>query len=385
MSWTRRHFLTSAGVTIGGAAISGATFAWPAFSKGAKRYQTGVGVVKVEQMVDDLAHPWGVAFLPDKSILITERGGDLWVIDPSGNRRKVGGVPRVEAKGQGGLLDIVPSPNHQRDRRVFLTYARPDGFIVSETAAASAVFDRFSARLGDVRVIFKQNDARDGSRHFGSRIAFARDGTLFITTGDRGDGKMAQDPGSALGKVIRLRADGSVPGDNPIIGQGGFKGIWSMGHRNIQGAAIRPSDGRLWTVEHGAQGGDEINRPLAGLNYGWPVISYGREYSGGKIGEGTAKDGMQQPIHYWDPSIAPSGLAFYDGDQIPGWKGNLFVGALKDRKIVRLSLSGERVTAEEHLFEGAFGRIRDVRSGPDGALWFLSDARSGGLYRVTPD
>ena len=255
----------------------------------------------------------------------------------------------------------------------------------ANTAVSRAVLDRAGARLTQVREIFAMASDVRGGRHFGGRIAVAPDGMLFVTAGDRADRPSAQDPFSANGKVHRIAPDGAVPPDNPFAdGEAALATVWSLGHRNPQGAAIHPETGALWTIEHGARGGDEVNRPQAGRNYGWPVISYGRHYSGARIGEGTAKPGMEQPVHYWDPSIAPSGAAFATGDLFPEWRGDLFAGALKARRIERLEMTGDAVTGTEILFDGAFGRIRDVRFGPDGALWFLTDAPNGRLLRAAP-
>ena len=242
-----------------------------------------------------------------------------------------------------------------------------------------------AARLEDVKVVFRQEPATSGGMHFGSRLAFARDGNLFVTLGERFQRDKAQDLGNHYGKVVRLLPDGSAPPDNPFVNKAGARPeIWSYGHRNIQSAAINPASGKLWTVEHGARGGDEINIPQAGKNYGWPIITYGRDYSGAKVGEGTAKTGMEQPVYYWDPSIAPSGMAFYTGDLMPEWKGNLFVGALARQALHRLVLDGDRIVGEERLLGDLGERIRDVRSGPDGAIWLLTDSAEGRVLRVVP-
>ncbi|MEL6125069.1 MAG: PQQ-dependent sugar dehydrogenase [Pseudomonadota bacterium] len=350
----------------------------------AAEFQTSAGPVEVTRIGPEFEFPWAVAFLPSGDMLVTERSGRLYLMSPEGDRRRVTGVPRVWAENQGGLLDVAISPDFERSNRIYLTYAKSAGLGAAQTAVWAGTLNVIGASLNDGQDIFLQQPALNGGRHFGSRIAFAPNGDLFVTLGDRGSSDQVQDMGNHIGKVVRLRPDGRPSPENPIVPNGFRPEIWSMGHRNPQGAAIRPSDGTLWTVEHGARGGDEINRPEAGRNYGWPVISYGRHYSGGRIGEGTEKEGMEQPEYYWDPSIAPSGLAFHLGRSFPEWYGDLFVGALRDQKIVRLDISGEEIVDSETLFEGAFGRIRDVRSGPDGNLWFVTDEPDGGVYTVTP-
>jgi glucose/arabinose dehydrogenase len=345
--------------------------------------------VKVETFARGLVHPWGLAFLPDGQMLVTERPGRVRIVGKDGRlSNPVGGVPDVVASGQGGLLDIALDPNFAANRLVYLSYAEPRGGGTNGTSVARGrlVADGASPRLDDVKVIFRQMPAATGGLHFGSRLAFARDGNLFITTGDRYHSRdKAQDLGTHYGKVIRIRPDGSVPPDNPFAKKSGARPeTWSYGHRNPQSAAIHPATGKLWIVEHAARGGDEINIPAAGKNYGWPVINYGRDYSGLKIGESTHKAGMEQPIYYWDPSIAPSGMAFYTGNLFPEWKGNLFIGALAGRALHRLVLNGETVVGEEALLKG-LDRIRDVRNGPDGALWLLTDSPQGRILRLVPE
>ena len=270
--------------------------------------------------------------------------------------------------------------------RIYISYAEPrEGGSATSVARARLVLEGDGGRLDDLKVIFRQEPAAAGGQHFGSRFAFARDGNLFVTLGERYQPGKAQDLSTHYGKVVRIRPDGSVPPDNPLVRKAGaLPEIWSYGHRNIQSAAIHPVTGKLWTVEHGARGGDEVNIPLAGKNYGWPTITYGVDYSGFRIGEGTAKAGMEQPVYYWDPSIAPSGMAFYTGDLFPEWKGNLFVGALRGRALHRLVLDGERIVGEEALLRDLGERIRDVRNGPDGALWVLTDSPNGRLLRIVP-
>jgi glucose/arabinose dehydrogenase len=341
---------------------------------------------KVETMASGLENPWAIAFLPDGRKLITERPGKLRLLDKDGKLSEVPGVPEVAAVGQGGLLDIVLAPDFEKSRRIYFTFAEPRG-IVNGTAVAHARLagEGTNSKLEDVTVIFRMEPGRGGGFHFGSRLAFAPDGNLFVTLGERNAMQPAQDLTGHLGKVVRIAPDGTVPKDNPFVKREDARPeIWSYGHRNPQGAAINPASGKLWINEHGARGGDEINIPQAGKNYGWPVISYGRHYSGAKIGEGTQKEGMEQPIHYWDPSIGPSGMAFYTGDAIPAWKGNLFIGAMPLRHLQRLELDGEKVVHEERLLIGLGERIRDVRQAPDGTIWVLTDGRSGRALRLSP-
>lgn len=344
----------------------------------AETYQTSAGAVNVQAIATGLDEPWAVAFVPD-GLLITERDGRL-LYGANGKLSSVKGVPQVLARGQGGLLDVVAARDFATSREIFLTYSEPRTGGAG-TALAVARFDADALALEDVRVIFRQRNATRVDRHFGSRVVEAPDGTLFLTIGDRGERPSAQDRGKHSGKVIRVNRDGTAPADNPFVGGIAQSEIWSLGHRNPQGAAL-DLEGRLWTVEHGAQGGDEVNRPQAGLNYGWPVISYGRHYSGGKIGEGTQKAGLEQPEFYWDPSIAPSGMMIYSGKLWPQWKGDIFVGSLKFSMISRLETGGTLKEAER-LFEDEFIRIRDIREGPNGAIWFLS-VGEGTLYRMTP-
>lgn len=340
----------------------------------------------VEQVVGDLSYPWGFDFLPDGSLLVNEVNGRMLLVSPDGESRiEVAGVPEVRASGQGGLLDLVVAPDFRESGTVYLTYSEPGrGGAGTAAARARLVVEGEAARLDDVTVLASMNRKTSGGRHFGARIVPAPDGTLFVTLGDRGQQDRAQDPRDHAGSVLRVAADGSIPADNPFADGGqALPEIWSTGHRNIQGAAIEPGTGVLWTVEHGARGGDEINIPQAGKNYGWPVISYGRHYSGARIGVGTEAEGYEQPVYYWDPSIAPSGMAFYTGDAVPQWRGDLFVGALKDQLIARLTVENGQVTSEERLIAGDYGRIRTLRNGPDGALWFSTDEGEGGIYRIS--
>ena len=334
-----------------------------------------------------LDHPWGLAFLPDGRMLVTERSGQLRTVTAEGrlDPEPVAGVPRVQASGQGGLLDVALHPDFGENGWVYLSYAAGHWGRVGAEVARGRLRGN---RLEGVEVLFRALPKSSGGRHFGSRLRFAPDGHLFITLGDRGDRHRAQDPDDHAGSIIRLRADGAVPPDNPFVGvEGARPELYTTGNRNVQGLAFDPETGLLWSHEHGPRGGDEVNVVRAGVNYGWPVISYGREYvSGTPVGEGTHRDGLAQPVHQWTPSIAPSGLTVYDGDRFPGWRGNLFVGALRFRLLARLVLDGERVVHEERLLEGRYGRIRDVRTGPDGLLYLLTDAPAplGALLRLEP-
>ncbi|MEO1330278.1 MAG: PQQ-dependent sugar dehydrogenase [Pseudomonadota bacterium] len=349
-----------------------------------RTFDTSAGKIEVTREAGPFEHPWSVAFLPDGQQLVTERDGRLLLLS-FGKTTEVAGVPEVWARGQGGLLDVAVSRDFDRSGVIFLSFSESaDGG--ARTAVARGELSMVGEpELLNVETIWRQAPVLRGRRHFGSRIVIAEDGALFVTTGDRGERERAQDLGNHVGKVVRILPSGQAAPDNPFVSRGdALPEIWSYGHRNVQGAALRPSDGALWTVEHGAAGGDEINQPRAGRNYGWPTISFGTHYSGAKIGVGTTAPGMQQPRFYWDPSIAPSGLSFYDGDLFPEWKGDLFVGALKYRLISRLDMDGDQVVGEERLLEDAFGRVRDVRTGPDGAIWFLTDDSEGALYRIAP-
>ncbi len=337
----------------------------------------------VETVASGLENPWGLVFLPDGSMLVTERPGRLRIVRDGVLSEPVANVPDVVAQKQGGLLDVALHPDFAKNRRIYLSFSEPrDGG--NGTSLARARLPEDGKALENVEVIFRQMPAIDSTAHFGGRIAFAPDGNLFLTLGDRySERDSAQDLGTHLGKIVRLTADGKPASNNPFIGkEGALPELWSYGHRNPQGAAIEPSTGLLWTVEHGAKGGDEINRPEAGKNYGWPVITYGRDYSGAKIGEGTAKDGMEQPLHYWDPSIAPSGLAFYNGKKYPDWDGDLLLGALAGQKLVRLDIKDGKVVGEEAMFEDLGERIRDVRVGPDGDVYLLTDDAEGRVLKL---
>ncbi|ARS52578.1 PQQ-dependent sugar dehydrogenase [Kushneria konosiri] len=340
-------------------------------------------------VADGLELPWGLAFLPGGDLLVTERPGRLRRITPDGEvSAPIEGLPEVDARGQGGLLDVSLAPDFADSRLVYLSYAEPRGNGDNATAVARGRLSEDSTRLTDVETVFQQQPAWDSTKHFGSRLVWDTDGTLWITLGERSlvePRQRAQTLDNTIGKVVRVNADGSIPDDNPFVGRDGAQGeIWSLGHRNIQGAARHPETGTLWTIEHGPKGGDELNRPEPGLNYGWPVITYGEDYSGAAIGEGiTQKAGMEQPIYYWDPVIAPGDMTFYTGDQFDGWQNSLVIASLKPGGIVRLTLDDNRVTGEARYLEG-LGRVRDVDQGPDGALWVLTDKRDGALIRVQP-
>jgi len=339
----------------------------------------------VTRIADGLEHPWGLAFLPDGRMLVTERPGRLRVIgkDRRLEREPVAGLPFIAVSGQGGLLDVALHPRYAENSLVYLSYTgRGTDGVGTEVARGRLAGNR----LEDVQVIFRQQPRGGTGRHFGSRLVFDREGFLYITLGDRGEQNRAQNPDDHAGSVIRLHDDGRVPKDNPFAGKPGWKPEkFTLGNRNMQGAALHPQTGLLWTHEHGPQGGDEINVIRAGTNYGWPIITYGVNYGiGTRIGEGTQKPGMAQPLHYWVPSIAPSGMAFYTGDRFPAWRGDLFVGALRDQMLVRLKLDGEKVVKEERILKNTLGRIRDVRNGPDGFLYLLTDEANGILARLEP-
>ena len=343
------------------------------------RLQTLQGPVIIETIARGLDTPWAVAPLPDGSFLITDRDGVLLMGLPGEGITRIAGVPKVWTQGQGGLLDVVAARDFASTQEIFMTYSAPgDGG--AATAVAVAKLDAGAKTLRGVTEIFRMNAHSPKARHFGSRVVEATDGTLFVTIGDRADAARAQSLDVHNGKVIRINRDGSVPEDNPFV-SGPTPEVWSLGHRNAQGAAL-DLRGQLWIVEHGAAGGDEVNQPMAGKNYGWPVISYGRHYSGGKIGEGTSKPGMEQPMHYWDPSIAPSGMMIYSGKLWPDWRGDIFVGSLKFDYISRLE-AGANAGETEQLFRDRFIRIRDIREAPDGTIWFLA-VGDGALYRMRP-
>lgn len=340
--------------------------------------------VRIVEVASGLEHPWGLAFLPDGGMLITERPGRLRLLRNGRLQPEpIAGLPPIAAQGQGGLLDVALHPRFAENRWVYFSYSGPGpGGIGTEVARGRLVGDR----LEEVATLFVMRPKSNTGRHFGSRLVFDRQGYLYITLGDRGERQRAQRPDDHAGSVIRLHDDGRVPADNPFVGQAGWQPeIYSYGHRNMQGADLHPETGILWTHEHGPQGGDEVNIIRPGVNYGWPVITYGANYgSGTPIGEGSQKPGMAQPIHYWVPSIAPSGMTFYTGQAFPNWQGDLLVGALKDRMVVRLSLDGEKVVGEERFLKNVLGRIRVVKQGPDGFVYLLTDEDDAVLVRLEP-
>jgi glucose/arabinose dehydrogenase len=346
--------------------------------------ETEKGPVRVRVLAEGLEHPWGMDFLPDGRMLVTERPGRLRIVTMEGQvSAPLSGLPEITPQGQGGLLDVALHPDFAGNRLVYLSYAA-EGPTGVGTEVARGRLEGFALR--DVEVIFKAMPKGQGGRHFGSRLVFDGKGHLYITLGDRGDMDRAQDPGDHAGSIIRVNDDGGVPADNPFVGRNDARPeIFSWGNRNVQGAALHPRTGELWAHEHGPQGGDELNVIRAGVNYGWPVITYGVNYGiGTRIGEGTHKEGMAQPLHYWVPSIAPSGMAFYTGDRFPQWRGNLLVGALKFRQIARLELDGGKVVHEERMLTDTLGRIRDVAQGPEGFVYILVDAGDGVLARLEP-
>jgi glucose/arabinose dehydrogenase len=368
----------------------------PAFEAQTRAPAQDSGVeLGVETVTDGLEHPWGMALLPDGSVLVTEKPGRLRVIAPDGTvSPPVAGLPPVKAEGQGGLLDVALGRDFEDERTIFWTYAKPTDGGFSATAAARGRLSEDLSEVTDVADIFVQDPPAPTTNHYGSRVVPDGRGYLFVTTGERWSPEQrvkAQDLSAGHGKVMRIRDDGSPPPDNPFVGEPEVQPtIWSYGHRNVQGAALDPEDGSLWTIEHGPKGGDELNHPAAGLNYGWPVISYGENYDGSPVGDGiTQALDMEQPVYYWDPVIAPAGMTFYEGDLFPGWEGDLLISSLTPGGLVRLDLAedttaGEtRVVGEERFLEGE-ARIRDIAETPDGALLLLTDADNGALLRVTP-
>jgi len=350
----------------------------------AQTFKSSAGDLKVETVVGGLVHPWALAFLSDGRMLVTERPGRLRIVTPDGKLSPpLGGVPKVYASGQGGLLDVAVDRNFAQNRTIYLCYADPMEGGARTSLARAALGD---GKLDDVKVIYRQEGPPSQGVHFGCRIVQTPDNLLFLTQGDHGShSNQAQNLGNHIGKLIRITSDGAAPPDNPFVGRAGAKPeIWSYGHRNMQGAALHPTTGKLWEHEHGPRGGDEVNIPAKGKNYGWPVIGYGIDYSGAKIHDATSKSDMEQPVKYWVPSIAPSGMAFTNSDLFPAWKGSLLVGALKDQMLVRLSLEGETITGEERLLQGLRERIRDVRVGPDGAIYLVTDNNAGRVLKVTP-
>jgi aldose sugar dehydrogenase len=344
--------------------------------------------VDITVVAEGLQHPWAVEPLPGGDLLVTEKPGRMRIVAAGGNvGQPIEGLPKVDARGQGGLLDVALSPGFERDRRIYWSYAEPrQGGNATSVARGTLSADR--RRLEQVRVIFRAMPAYDGDKHFGSRVLFGPDGMLYVTLGERSDAPMrpqAQQLDSHMGKIVRINADGSVPKDNPFVGRANaLPEIWTFGHRNIQAAAFDPA-GQLWVVEHGTKGGDELNRIEKGKNYGWPLVAYGEEYSGMPIpGAVTERSGFEPPVYYWDPVIAPSGAQFYTGGAFQGWRNSLLVGALKEKRLVRLTLDNNRVSGEEHLLAERGQRVRDVREGPDGMLYVVTDAENGELWKIAP-
>ena len=372
------------------------------YAQASRTLATDEGPVKVTTVVDGLENPWAVAFLPDGRMLITERRGTLRVLAQGKLiENPVAGIPKVAQHGQGGLLDVAVHPQYAKNGWIYWTYnASVDGLHGTELARGKLGGSAQAPAMTDVQVLFKMAPKTDRAFHFGSRIVFDRDGYLYVTFGDRGDSpskgsaQRSQQLNDHAGKTIRLFDDGRVPPDNPFVQTPGAKSeIFTLGNRNVQGAALHPGSGKLWTHEHGPQGGDEVNIMVAGANYGWPVVTYGANYgSGTKIGEGPDKTGMTPSLLHWTPSIAPSGMAFVGSDghgatrpsNFPKWRGNALVGALAGQMVVRLVLEGNTVVAQERLFTKALGRIRDVRNGPDGNIYLLTDSDNGALLRVEP-
>lgn len=370
-------------VQLAARAVVAGTLCLAAATASAQTFDTEVGKIQATMYAKGLEHPWGLAFLPDGRLLVTERAGRLRIVTPDGALSEpIAGVPEVYASGQGGLLDVAIDPDFASNNLIYFSFSEPGGD-GGGTAVARATLA--GDRLADLEVIFRQQPKLASGHHFGSRLVFLKDSTLIVTLGDRNRRQYIADKKAQIGKLVRINRDGTIPKDNPFVNDPSYSpDIYSLGHRNVQGAALHPETGALWTAEHGARGGDEVNVPKPGKNYGWPVISYGREYSGGKIGEGSEKSGLEQPAYYWDPSIAPSGMAFYTGDKFPAWRGNAFVGALKFQLLTRLTIEGERVVAEERLLEGLDQRIRAVVQGPDGYLYLLTDEDDGAILRLQP-
>jgi glucose/arabinose dehydrogenase len=371
-------------------AFSAAAFLLTAASSvcDAQVYPSSAGNIVIETVAKGLNHPWGLAFLPDGQFLVTERAGRMRIVQSDGRlSAPIANVPKVFASGQGGLLDVALDRSYAQNSTIYFCYAEPSSGGGARTALARARLGADAApRLDELKIIFRQEGPLSSGNHFGCRIVQTADDNLFLTLGEHFTTRdQAQNLANHLGKIARLRPDGSVPPDNPFVGRQGAKPeIWSYGHRNPQGLALNPASGKLWEHEHGPRGGDEVNIIEKGRNYGWPVIGYGIDYSGAKIHESTRKAGMEQPIWYWVPSIAPSGMAFHTGNAFPAWQGNLFVGALAGQMLVRLALDGEKIVKEERLLHALSERIRDVRQGPDGALWLLTDSSSGRLLRLLP-
>ncbi len=339
----------------------------------------------VATVTTGLANPWSLAFLPDGSMLVTERLGSLRHISSTGalDPNPVAGVPEVVAQGQGGLLDVIVDPEFEQNQLIYLSYAAAGTGGAGTRVARARLTEQ---GLETLTILLDMDRKTNTDVHFGSRLTFGADGFLYVGTGDRGDRDRAQDLNDVAGKVLRIDPTGGIPADNPFVSQPeALAAVYSWGHRNIQGIATHPDTGEVWAHEHGPRGGDEVNRLAAGLNYGWPLITHGREYSGSQVGQGiSTQAGLEQPVVHWTPSVAPSGMAFYTGDAFPDWKGDLFVGALAGQHLARLQMEGERVIGHERLLDQQVGRIRDVRTGPDGFLYLLTDDPNGSLLRLEP-
>lgn len=351
--------------------------------------KTETGHIQIKTIAEGLENVWGMAFLPDGSMLVTERAGRMRIVSAEG---KVGepltGLPPIVAKGQGGLLDVVLAPDFASSKKIYFSYAEPgEGNLAALNSTAVSFATLNGNKLENLTRVFSQQPKINSNHHFGSRLVWAPDGTLFITLGDRySEKERAQTLDNHLGKVVRIHADGSVPKDNPFVNTAGaLPEIWSYGHRNMQGAAIHPVSSTLWTGEHGPQGGDELNIDQAGKNYGWPVITYGENYGGGKIGEGTHKTGMEQPVYKWVPSIATAGFMFYTGDKFPQWQNNILLASLKEKTLVRLVLDGDQIIKEERLLKTELGqRLRSVVQGPDGLIYLATDEAKSTIYQLSP-
>lgn len=350
-------------------------------------FASSAGQLEVQTIASGLVHPWALAFLSDGRMLVTERPGRMRIVSTGGQLSPpLKNVPEVWASGQGGLLDVITDNGFKQNNTIYFCFAERTSGGGRTAVARAKLTDGDAPRLDDVKIIFRQQGPLSSGNHYGCRIAQARDGNLFVTLGEHFSYRNeAQNLDNHLGKLIRIAPDGAAPKDNPFVGRNDARPeIWSYGHRNEQGLAINPASGELWEIEHGPRGGDEVNIIGKGKNYGWPVIGYGIDYSGAKIHDSTSQAGMEQPVKYWVPSIAPSGMAFYTGKLFPKWDGSLFTGALAGKALVRLSLNGNAVTGEERLLQNLNERIRDVRQGPDGALWLLTDNAAGRILRVSP-
>jgi glucose/arabinose dehydrogenase len=374
--------------SLAAATVLTASFLIATTSRGANTsFASSAGQLEVQTIASGLVNPWALAFLADGRMLVTERPGRMRIVSSDGQLSPaLKGVPDVWATGQGGLLDVVTDHAFKQNNTIYFCFSERTAGGGRTAVARAKLVDGDAPRLDDVKVIFRQQGPLSSGNHYGCRIAQARDGNLFVTLGEHFSHRdEAQNLGNHLGKLIRITPDGAAPNDNPFVGRDGARPeTWSYGHRNEQGLAINPASGEVWEIEHGPRGGDEVNIIGKGKNYGWPVIGYGIDYNGTKIHASTTKDGMEQPIKYWVPSIAPSGMAFYTGKLFPKWDGSLFTGALAGKMLVRLSLNGNSVTGEERLLQDLNERIRDVRQGPDGALWLLTDNAAGRILRVSP-